>query len=114
MAPMLFAGIAVRDHAAAVPWYEKFFGRPASFEATETESVWGLAEHGWVYVVERPADAGHALLTIMVDDLDATVADVGDRGIKPERRESYDNGARKVLYQDPDGNEISYAWAPRD
>ncbi|WP_199434715.1 VOC family protein [Qaidamihabitans albus] len=113
MPAMLFAGIAVSDHAAAVPWYERFFGREATFKATETESVWELAEHRWMYVVERPEHAGHAMHTILVDDLDGVVSQIAERGIEPQKRENYDDGARKAIFRDPDGNEIGYAWAPQ-
>lgn len=112
MPVMLFAGIPVSDHAAAVPWYEQFFGRPASFEATETESVWELAENRSVYVEESPEHAGHARHTILVDDLDGLVSEIAERGIPPEKQDTYDNGMRKVTYRDPDGNEIGYGGAP--
>ncbi|EHR62668.1 Glyoxalase/Bleomycin resistance protein/Dioxygenase superfamily [Saccharomonospora cyanea NA-134] len=113
MSLMLFAGIPVSDHATAVAWYERFFGRPASFQATDTESVWELAENRWVYVVENPHNAGHSMQTILVDDLDGIVAEITERGIRPEKRETYDNGARKAIYRDPDGNEIGYGYAPQ-
>ena len=29
-------------------------------------------------------------------------------GIEPAERETYGNGVRKVIYRDPDGNEIGY------
>ncbi len=113
MSLMLFAGIPVNDHATAVAWYERFFGRPASFQATDTESVWELAENRWMYVVEKPAHAGHAMQTILVEDLDSTVSEIAGRGITPEREENYDSGARKAVYRDPDGNEIGYGYAPQ-
>ena len=92
-------------------WYEKFFGRPASFQATETESVWELAENRWVYVEESPEHAGRAMHTILVDDLDRIVSEIAERGIQPEEQETYDNGVRKVIYRDLDGNEIGYGGA---
>lgn len=30
------------------------------------------------------------------------------RGIEPTKRETYDNGARKITFLDPDGNEIGF------
>ncbi|WP_031467033.1 VOC family protein [Sciscionella sediminilitoris] len=108
MSLALFAGIPVSDHAAAVAWYERLFGRPASFAATETESVWELGENSWVYVVANPEHAGHAMNTVLVDDLDAVVSGIAERGIEPEKRETYDGGMRKVIFRDPDGNEFGY------
>lgn len=110
---MLFAGIPVTDHTAAVSWYERFFGCKAIFQATETESVWELAEHRCVYIEESPAHAGHAMTTVFVDDLDVLVSGIAERGIQPQKRETYDNGVRKVIYRDPDGNEIGYGGAPQ-
>ena len=56
----LFAGIPVTDYAAALPWYEQFFGGPPSFLPTDTEAVWEVAEHRYVYIVQDPGRAGNA------------------------------------------------------
>jgi hypothetical protein len=45
---------------------------------------------------------------VMVDDIDSTMAEISDRGIEPLRVEPYEDGMRKVVYQDPDGNELSF------
>jgi hypothetical protein len=50
---------------------------------------------------------------IMVEDLDAAVAEISDRGIEPLRIERYEEGMRKVVYQDPDGNELSFGGTSR-
>ena len=108
----LFAGVPVGDYAAAVQWYERLFGRPPSFSPTDTEAVWELAEHRFLYIDERPEHAGHAMLTLFVDDLDALVAQIAERGLGPAERETYANGVRKITYRDPDGNEIGFGGAP--
>ena len=36
----LFAGIPVRDYAAAVSWYEQLLGAAPSFLPNDTEAVW--------------------------------------------------------------------------
>ena len=56
----LFAGIPVTDYAAALAWYERLFGSPPSFVPNDTEAVWELAEHRYVFVEQRPEHAGHA------------------------------------------------------
>ncbi|MPZ80898.1 MAG: VOC family protein [Actinophytocola sp.] len=112
MADYLYAGIAVNDYAAALAWYERLFGRPPTFFPHDTEAVWELAEYRSVYVVQRPEHAGHALHTILVDDLDAVVAQIAERGLDPTKRETYSNGVRKTTYHDPDGNEIGFGGAP--
>jgi len=113
MAVYLFAGIPVGDFAAALAWYESLFGAPPSSFPHDEEVVWELAEHRLVYVVKRPEDAGHGMLTIMVDDLDAREAGIGRRGLEPVQREVYPNGVRKITYADPDGNEIGFGAIPR-
>ena len=112
MALELFAGISVRDFAGALAWYEQLLGGPPAFFPNDTEAVWGLAEHRWLYVELRPDHAGHALTTLFVDDLDARVAGIAERGLEPATRETYDNGVRKITYLDPEGNEIGFGGAP--
>lgn len=112
MALYLFAGIAVSDFAAALAWYEKLLGAPPSSFPHDTEAVWELAEGRLVYIVQRPEHAGHAMHTIIVDDLDTLVADVSGRGLAPATQETYGNGVRKTTYVDPEGNEIGFGQVP--
>ncbi len=108
----LFAGIPVADYAAALSWYERLLGFPPTFFPNDIEAVWELAEHRFVYIEQRPQDAGHARHTLFVDDLDALVAQIADRGLDPVERESYANGVHKITYRDPDGNEFGFAGTP--
>ena len=80
----LFAGIAVSDLERAIDWYGRFFGGTESFEPNDTERVWTVAEHRYLYVELEPE---HAMVT-------------------------YQNGVRKVIYRDPDGNEVGVGGAP--
>src|SRR2546423_15646355 len=104
----LFAGIPVADYAAALSWYERLLGSAPSFLPNDTEAVWELAEHRFVYIVQRPEHAGHAMLLVFVDDLDALIAEIAERGLAPAQQDSYANGVRKVTYRDADGNEIGF------
>ncbi|MFD3840697.1 VOC family protein [Streptomyces sp. NPDC058642] len=108
----LFAGIPVSDFTAALAWYEQLFGTPPGFFPNDTEAVWELAEHRYVYIEHLPARAGNALHTLFVDDLDTRVAGIADRGLEPAKRETYSNGVRKITYHDPDGNEIGLGGGP--
>ena len=112
MGVYLFAGIPVNDYAAALAWYERLLGSPPSSFPHDTEAVWELAEHRLVLIVQQPEHAGHAMHTIIVDDLDAVVAGIAQRGLEPAKRETYSNGVRKVTYIDPDGNEIGFGGLP--
>ena len=96
MAVDLYAGIPVNDYSAALAWYEKLFGSPPTFVASDTGAVWILAEHRSVFIEQRPEHAGYAMHTILVGDLDALVAQIADRGVEPSKRETYSNGMRKA------------------
>lgn len=112
MAVDLYAGIPVGDYEQALAWYERLLGAEPSFVASPIEAVWELAEHRSVFIEHRPEHAGHAMHTIFVDDLDALVRGIADRGIEPESWETFSNGAREATYRDPDGNEINFGGAP--
>jgi hypothetical protein len=108
----LFAGNPVTDFASALKWYEKLLGGPPAFLPHDTEAVWELAEHRYLYIVQMPEHAGHARHTLFVDNLDALVAGIAARGLKPALEETYDNGVRKITYRDADGNEIGFGGGP--
>ena len=74
-----FAGFGVKDYAAALAWYEQLLGSPPTFIASDTEAVWEIAEHRWLYIEQRPEHAGHALFTLFVNDFDAWVARIAER-----------------------------------
>jgi catechol 2,3-dioxygenase-like lactoylglutathione lyase family enzyme len=107
----LFAGIPVSDYPRAIAWYGRLLGAEPTFLPNATEAVWELAEHRYLYVELLPERAGHAMQTVFVDDLDERVAGISARGLEPAAREAYDNGVRKVVYRDPDGNEIGFGGA---
>lgn len=112
MAVDLFAGIPVSDYTTATAWYEKLLGAPPSFLPNEIEAVWEVGEHRYVYIQVRPEDAGHALNTLFVADLDERMAAIAGRGLEPVERETYENGVRKVTFLDPDGNEFGFGGGP--
>ena len=107
----LFAGLRVRDFAQARTWYGRLLGEPTFFPH-DTEAVWTVADERSVYVVQDADRAGRCVVTLFVDDLDARVAEIAARGLEPDERETYENGVRKIVFRDPDGNEIGFAGAP--
>lgn len=107
----LFAGLRVRNFQLARPRYERLLGAPAFFPHA-TEAVWTLAEGRSIYIVEHALGAGNSVVTVFLDDLDAQVAAIAARGIEPDEQETYSNGVRKVIYRDPDGNELGFGGAP--
>jgi len=107
----LFAGVPVSDFKRALSWYGRLLGAEPAFLPHATEAVWELAEHRYLYVVELPGRAGHAVHTLFVDDLDERVDGIRARGIAPASVETYGDGVRKVTYRDLDGNEIGLGGA---
>ncbi|MDB4982382.1 MAG: hypothetical protein JWM82_3134 [Myxococcales bacterium] len=107
----LFAGLRVRDFAAARPWYERLLGEPAFFPHA-TEAVWTLAADRSLYIVEAAESAGNGVVTIFVEDLDAWVAEIDARGLEADQRVTLSNGVRKAIYHDDDGNEVALGGAP--
>lgn len=107
----LFAGVRVREFQSARAWYERLLGEPTFFPHS-TEAVWTLADDRSIYVVEHPEGAGNCVVTILVDDLDAHMAAIADRGLEPHEQSTLTNGVRKTIYRDHDGNELAFAGAP--
>ena len=104
----LFAGYPVRDYATTLAWYERLLGCPPAFLPNDIEAVWELAEHRYVFIKVLPEDAGHAFNLFFVSDLDEFTAQIAERGLEPAKCETLSNGVRKVLYTDPDGNEVGF------
>ncbi|MBV9120974.1 MAG: VOC family protein [Chloroflexi bacterium] len=98
-----FAGLAVRDLTVAVEWYSRLFERPPDMLPHEREAVWHTSAQASIYVVEDPDRAGQGLLTLIVDDLDASLRECAIAA-------AIDAGPpRKATLVDPDGNAIALA-----
>ena len=110
----LFAVTRVSDYDTAVRWYGQLWGAEPSFLPNDVEAVWELAEHRFMVIEVAPEHAGHATHTVFVDDLDERVAAIAGRGLEPAHRETYENGVRKVIYRDPDGNELGFGGGPAE
>ena len=100
------------DYERALVYYQRLLGSEPAFFPNATEAVWELAEHRYLYIEQLPDRAGHALHTVFVDDLDERVERISRRGIEPSSQETYENGVRKVIYRDHDGNEIGFGGSP--
>jgi len=105
---VLFVGVPVADLQAATPWYERLFGRPADIVPNEHEVMWRVAGDGWLYVIEDPKRAGHAIVAVSVDDLDQFIAALADRGITAGPPEAVGDAGRKAVTLDPEGNLIGW------
>lgn len=110
----LFAGIPVKDYKISLAWYERLFGCPPSFLPNETEAVWQISEHQWVYIIVQPEHAGGSVNTILGGDLEKLINQISERGLEFDKEEKPAENVRKVMYFDPDGNEIGFGSAPSE
>src|SRR4051794_25911795 len=108
----LFAGIGAADYPALRDWYERFFGRPADLIPNEIEVCWQVTDTAWIYVKADAERAGRAFHTMLVDDLDAYLAGLADRGIASGPVDTHSGGVRVALVTDPEGNTIQLGQVP--
>jgi catechol 2,3-dioxygenase-like lactoylglutathione lyase family enzyme len=114
MSLLLFAGARVGDFAAARDWYSRLLESEPAFEPHAAEAVWELAGGRYLFIEDEGEEPGGAVIAILVEDLDARVERISALGIDPADRVTYGNGARKAIYRDADGNEISFGEAPAE
>ena len=108
----VFAGIPVANHEAALEWYERLLGRPPDRIPIDGDAVWQLSETGLIYVVRDAPRAGSSLVTLIVEDLDAWIADVSARGIAAGEIDTAPGAVRRTAITDPDGNRITIGEVP--
>lgn len=109
----LFAAIPVRSRERAVTWYERFAGRPPDLIPNDDEAAWRLTDTGWIFVVADPARAGSARHTVLVDDIDAFLRGLAERGIATGPVETMEDvGVRHAYVTDPDGNRLQVGQPP--
>jgi glyoxylase I family protein len=101
-----FTGVPVSALAGGRDFFERLFGRPADVVASEDEVLWRVADSAWLYVKLDPLRAGNALAALAVADLDAALADLDGRGIRPTVVEQLEAGRNATLH-DPDGNTVA-------
>lgn len=105
----VFAGVAAADYDSALGWYERLMGRPPDVIVKEGEAMWQLTDNGWIYVVGDANRAGNALVTVLVDDLEDHVAELGERGLTTGPIDTVPGLFRKAVITDPEGNMITFA-----
>lgn len=102
----VFAGLVVTERDVAVNWYSRLFGKRPTFQPTTNEAVWQLAATASLYVLADPVRAGSGIVALAVDDLEAEIASINDRGILASPIQTVPGG-RKAEVTDPDGNVIT-------
>ncbi len=102
----LLAVVAVSDLQSSRDWYSSLFGRQPDNDPMPTLTEWQVVPQGWLQVFHDPERAGSSLFNFAVDDLDAHIAGLQGRGLKPEDVVEAGNGVRLSTVTDPDGNMI--------
>ena len=106
----LFAGFPVTEYVHSLQWYRQLLGSEPSFYPNEREAVWQIDAHLFVYFEVLPERAGGSLSMIMAEDGPSTRRWPKSRpaALSHSGSSSIEEGMRKVVYQDPDGNELSF------
>jgi predicted enzyme related to lactoylglutathione lyase len=104
----LFAAIGVSDLDGALEWWERLVGRPPDMLPNDNEACWKLTDGGWIYLIGDRGRAGKALVTVLVDDLDAQLAEIAGRGIEVGPIKDLPGVVRTTIITDPDGNAIQF------
>ena len=103
----VFAGLVVANRDQAAAWYERLLGRPPDFLPNDAEAVWQAAGMASIYLLADADRAGRGVMALVVDDLDASLAEIAERGIVTGAIEEIPGAGRKAVIADPDGNAVS-------
>ncbi len=104
-----FSGLAVPDIDAA----KKFYGETLGLATTEEGGGLGLklATGGAVFIYPKPdhEPAAFTILNFPVDDIEAAVDGLTERGVTFERYKGFDQDERGIMHPPPDGGP-DIAW----
>lgn len=104
------AVIPSTDLAAARGWWTRLLGREPDLVPMPTDLEWRFPEGGGLQVVEDAEHAGSGSVTLGVDDVDAEVAAIADRGLEVPAAQTVPSGQFRIaMIKDPDGNTIVLA-----
>jgi hypothetical protein len=101
---LLLAGMPVRDRDASAAWCTTLLDAEPFFP-NDQEAIWQVVGSGSLYVIVDD-NAGAGTVTLIVDDLDASIAQLTGRGVKVAEPITIPGAGRKALVRDPDGNQV--------
>jgi predicted enzyme related to lactoylglutathione lyase len=102
----VFAGLVVANRDQAVDWYAKVIGRPPDMLPNDAEAAWQLTSSASAYLRADPNQAGRGVITLIVADLEAVLAEISGRGVAAAAVEDVPGAGRKATFTDPDGNTV--------
>jgi glyoxylase I family protein len=103
----VLAAVPVTDLDRSRRWYELLFGRAPDNNPMPTLVEWQVVPGGWVQVFANDQRAGASFVNFAVQDLDAHLDDLKQRGLEPGAVTDADKGVRLSALSDPDGNTVT-------
>ena len=103
----VLAAVPVTDLDSSRRWYELLFGRPADNNPMSTLVEWQVVPGGWVQVFADQRRAGSTAVNFAVQDLDAHIDDLKQRGLEPGEIVVANKGVRLSALTDPEGNTVT-------
>jgi glyoxylase I family protein len=103
----VLAAVPVTDLDSSRRWYESLFGRAADNHPMSTLVEWQVVPGGWVQVFTDRRRAGSTAVNFAVQDLDAHVDELKQRGLEPGEIVDANKGVRLSALTDPDGNTVT-------
>jgi predicted enzyme related to lactoylglutathione lyase len=105
----VLAVVPVADLDAAIDWYSRLFdAAPTNVPMPGLLAEWRLTENGWVQLTTQAGPAGSGSLNLAVDDFDAHIQAVRDRGIEVGSPVGVNKGVRLAEVHDPDGTTVTF------
>ncbi len=103
----VLAVVPVSDLDRSRRWYESLFGRAPDNNPMPTLVEWQVVEGGWVQMFVNDQRAGTAFVNFAVQDLDAHLEVLKQRGLEPGEVTDANKGVRLSALTDPDGNTVT-------
>jgi glyoxylase I family protein len=103
----VLAAVPVSDLDKSRGWYESLFGRAPDNNPMPTLVEWQVVPGGWVQVFANDQRAGSTFVNFAVQDLDAQIDELKQRGLEPGQITDANKGVRLSAFTDPDGNTVT-------
>lgn len=106
----VLAVVPTADLAVARPWWAALLGRDADRVPMPSDVEWQLTPTGGIQLVDDAEHAGSASVTLGVDDVDAELAAIAQRGLDVPEAQTVPSGRFRIaVLQDPDGSTVVLA-----
>lgn len=104
------AFVATQDLTASRAWWENLLGREPDRVPMPSDVEWAFNGGSGIQLVDDARRAGSSSVTLVVDDVDAELAAVAERGIAVPAAQTTPSGQFRIaILDDPDGNTVMFA-----